>query len=83
MTTTEILLSAIACLWSVVFVCGCFWLRRISDKIDRLYEHRENCVRDFADRSRNDAAHKEFYDRIAVHDRDISNIVTRLSRLEP
>lgn len=80
--TAELLIYLIGGLWSVLFAIGGFWLKRISDKIDVIFEHREQCVRDFADRERNDKAHKEFYDVLAVHSQDIVRLSARVDALE-
>ena len=78
----DVLLSVIGIMWSVLFAVGGFWLKRISDKLDQIFEHRERCVRDFADRARNDQAHKEFYDKLAVHATDLSRLSARVDALE-
>ncbi|WP_458400046.1 hypothetical protein [Mailhella sp.] len=80
--SNELLIYVVGAMWSVLFAVGGFWLKRISDKLDLIFEHREQCVRDFADRARNDAAHKEFYDRLAVHSQDITRLSARVDALE-
>lgn len=82
MTGNEMMIYVIGALWSVLLAAGGYWLKRISDKLDTLFEHREQCLRDFADRGRNDAAHKEFYDKLAVQSQDIARLTTRVEGLE-
>lgn len=82
LSNTDMLLGLLVALWTVIFTVGAYWMRRISDKIDRLVESREHCIRDFADRQKNDDAHREFYNKLYEHDSQIARIHEKISRIE-
>ena len=55
-------------------------VKELGKKLDALNEYRLHCVETFADRERNDKAHKEFYDRLAVHDSQIAELRGRMEK---
>lgn len=55
-------------------------VKELGKKLDALNEYRLHCVETFADRERNDNAHKEFYDRLAVHDSQIAELRGRMEK---
>lgn len=55
-------------------------VKELGKKLDALNEYRLHCVETFADRERNDKAHKEIYARLAVHDRQIAELRGRMEK---
>lgn len=55
-------------------------VKELGKKLDALNEYRLHCVETFADRERNDKAHKVFYDRLAVHDSQIAELRGRMEK---
>lgn len=70
----NVFLSVISALWLVVVGVGGYAFKRVHEKLDGLVVHQTGCIRAFADRERNDAAHREFYRRTD----DLDKRVTRL-----
>lgn len=83
----EIMRTCLGALWTVLLMVGGYILKsnsskidKIDNKIEELKDHKAHCVEVFADRERNDKAHKEFYDRLAVHDSQINELKVRLEK---
>lgn len=73
----SILLGVISALWLIVVGVSGYEFKRIHEKLDNLAVHQTGCLRMFADRERNDAAHREFYRRTDDLDRRVTRLEDR------
>lgn len=70
--SSTLIYSCLGALWTVLLALGGYGLKRISEKLDALIEHREACVRSFADKESNNKQHTEIYSHLRDHDSRIS-----------
>ena len=71
----EILLGLVGILIGGIQAWIGFSFKRLTSKVDLLFEHRVECMKQFADKEENSRSHARIYSRVDDHE-------VRISRLE-
>ena len=72
----------ISILWAIIMSIGAFWLKRMSDKLDALVVHREECLTRFADRESNISSHKKLFESTEDHEKRITKLEADVEHLK-
>ena len=74
--------EVISVLWTVIMGIGAFWLKRMSDKIDALVVHRQECLKLFADSNANVSAHNKLFAFVEDHEKRLTKVESEVGYLK-
>ena len=76
------MVEIIGVLWTIVMGFGGYWLKRMSDKLDVLLVHREECLNRFADRAANNSAHQKLFESRDNHEKRLTKVESDVENLK-
>lgn len=79
---TPYLTALINVLWGALFSVVIYWVKGVSNKLDKLIVHKEGCITMFAEREANAKEHTEINHDLRDHERRIVNVETRVGMIE-
>jgi len=78
MDTTQILMAVIGAMWTILLAVVGYGVRRLSEKVDSLIIHREDCISRFADRENNERSHARLFEKHEDHERRLAHLEARV-----
>lgn len=69
-------------LWGALFSVVIYWVKGVSNKLDKLIVHKEGCITMFAEREANSKEHGEIKGEIRDHEKRITSVETKVDLMK-